>query len=114
MSENSLFKVTALIWTSYTIVMTILLTSADATTLGGEGIVIIAIILSIAAAAATTNIWQETSKITDNHTEEEKAKRNEFSRIERLARLMNEDDIVELETVLKQREYDALRRDDSH
>ena len=93
--------------------MTILLTTADAATLGGEGIVIIAIILSIAAAAATSNIWQETSKITDNHNDEEKAKRTEFNRIERLTRLMNEDDIVELETVLKQREYDALRHDDS-
>ena len=110
MSENSLFKVTALIWSAYTIVMITLLTSAASISFG---VVIIAVILSVAAAGATSSIWQSMAKTVEDDRKQEKAKRDEFSRIERLTRLMNEDDIVELESVLKQRELDALRTDNS-
>ncbi len=112
MSERGLLGITALIWITFGLVtMVLFIAASDSPTLVQDDGTTVVIMFSLAAAAtlSTAVIWLGASRAVMQHGPH-KVKRNESTRMERLMQLMEEDDIVELESMLTAREYDSLRR----
>ncbi len=116
MSENTLFKATLIIWLAFATIAFFFFDSlpnaySQTNTRQDEVIPIIAI-LAGTAMLSTAAVWFFGSLALrqQQNDHREKAKRGgELSRLERLAMLMDEEEIVELEEMLKEREYTALR-----
>jgi hypothetical protein len=104
---------TALIWTAYLGVMLGFLLSDATLNMGGGNVVAVVAIMSIAAVLGTAAVNQQPDEKHHQEAEQKKLKRTEQSRIERLMQMMDEDDVVELEQILKEREVGAIRRVDS-
>ncbi len=107
---------TATIWLVFLGVMIAVFESNATTEIGGGNIV--AIIAILAAAATIGTLGVNNHEFTSGNQAREEAERKKFKRteqgrIERLMQLMDEDDIVELEEVLKEREVAAIRRSDN-
>lgn len=104
------YKMTRLIWVSFTIIMTVFLIGVfDSNNAMQDDKVIAALaILGATAVLGTSAIWSGATE-SDEERESSKKKR-ETQRMERLMQLMEDDDIVELETMLKSRELDRLRQ----
>ncbi|MCQ3931528.1 MAG: hypothetical protein DPW16_13805 [Chloroflexi bacterium] len=107
------FVATMTIWLAFLGVMIAVFASDAATTLGGGNVVAVIAILAIAAVLGTAAVNTASEHDSREQAERKKLKRTEQGRIERLMQLMDEDDIVELEEVLKEREVAAIRRTDN-
>lgn len=109
------FIATGVIWTAFLGVMVTVFLSEAAANMSSFGMVMIVAILALAAVIGTAAV---NDQLGNEHKSPElaermKPKRTEQGRIERLMQMMDEDDIVELEQVLKEREVEAIRRSDS-
>lgn len=105
---------TAIIWLVFLGVMLAVFSANNTSNIGGGNLVAIIAILAIAATIATLGVNNhEFTSGNQEEAERKKFKRTEQGRIERLMQLMDEDDIVELEQVLKEREVGAMRRSDN-
>jgi type III secretory pathway component EscR len=107
MSENALLKITALIWLAFTIVSIVFLISRDATYPPDMTIAGLAV-LSGGALLATIVVWNSTNDL--NLQKNAPKSKRDARRLERLMQLMDEGEIVELETMLKSREYNDVRQ----
>lgn len=116
MKDIGRFIATGTIWLVFLGVMIAVFESNANSNIGGGNLVAIIAILAIAATIATLGVNNHDFTSGDQTREEaerKKLKRTEQNRIERLMQLMDEDDIVELEEVLKEREVAAIRRTDN-
>lgn len=114
MSERTLLKVTAIIWIAFAAISIFFFDSLPAThdfSSREDTVIPIMAILAGTAMLTTGAVWFFGTRIMiDTDEQPEKAKRNgNLSRIERLTLLMDDDEILELEQMLREREYAALR-----
>ena len=103
---------TAIIWGALMVVLiTFLLVGRLGNAPGVDGAVIFFVMaaLTIAGSFATDKVWRRREEVSEQ--EAMKAKRSNRERIERLVETMDEDESVELETLLMAREDDELRYD---
>ncbi len=101
---------TIAIWTALMVILGVFLTLADTSHIGGSNTTVIVITLALTAAASTWAVWVRASgePVQVERQDVGKAKRLDPRRVERLIEL-DEDEIVELETLLLSRENEGAR-----
>lgn len=113
LSENGKLWVTLGIWLSCMVILIAFFATISATQQFSEVLVgVIVVTLVIGAMGTTIAIW-EGGKDEDEEQSysNPKRKRSQMNRLERLEALLDDDAIVELETLLKEREYRAIHYD---
>ena len=109
MSEKGLIGLTLGVWFSFLAVSVafIIATNEPFNADTDPFIAMTIVILAIITMITTRTIWNSNMKTVSN-IGHQKSKR-EHKRLENLMNLMNDDDIVELESMLQAREYNNLR-----
>ena len=110
--------VTALIWVMFTVLMGTFLSSpvGPANGMADEFVLGIVIALSVAVAAPTITMWsnrgdaQAAPSRAAEDRQSRKAKREQATRLQNLIERLDEDEIVELETLLQSRDDEAFRQ----
>lgn len=117
MGNRDRLIVTALIWVMFTILMGTFLSSpvGPANQMGDEFVLGIVVALSAAVAAPTIAMWRPTGEAQAAPPQAEsrqsrKAKREQAARLQNLIERLDEDEIVELETLLQSRDDEAYRQ----
>ncbi len=102
---------TIAIWTALMVILGVFLTLADMSYIGGGNATTIVITLALTAALSTWAVWIRAGGTTVQSEQHDlsKAKRLDPRRVERLIEALDEDEIVELETLLLAREGDGAR-----
>jgi hypothetical protein len=115
MGSRDRLIVTALIWVMFAVVVGSFLSvpAGPALRMSDEFILGIVAVLSLAAVIPTTVMWrngggaQAAPSPADTARQSHKAKRDQAARIQSLMERLDEDEIVELETLLQSREDEA-------
>ncbi len=111
--------VTLTMWVAYMVVLGIFFAAAAAPTSSISGDIIFGVVLAVSAAVgiSTVGIWRAPAALGDGESAQRaqhpaKSKRQQASRLQELIQRLDEDEIVELETLLESREelpHDRLR-----
>ncbi len=111
--------VTLTMWVAYMVVLGIFFAAAAAPTSNISGDIIFGVVLAVSAAVgiSTVGIWRAPAALGDSGSAQRaqqlaKSKRQQASRLQELIQHLDEDEIVELETLLESREvlpHDRLR-----
>lgn len=105
MDEQRLTRITTLIWVVFGFTTSLFLITAAASKMHPLGIVAVVLIMALSALGGTVAIWGFAS---ENKEQLGKAKHDDhYYRVERLVHLLDDEDIAEIETQLKERGYRA-------
>lgn len=105
---------TGVIWVALMVMLGLLFVfgTGPTSTLYGDAVFGIVLVTSVAAAASTYAVWESaypaSADQADAGSAAQKAKRLDRSRLQRLIETMDDDEIIELETLLTAREADQF------
>ena len=116
MRERDRLWATVVIWVAYMAIMGVLVVfgGSRASSLSADVVFAVALVCSLAAGLSTYGVWDKArgGVVLPPETDRQarKTKRVDRGRIGRLLEDLDEDEIVELETLLAAREQDAPER----
>jgi hypothetical protein len=114
MEDRFRFLTTSIIWVAFAVVLVTLFialaaTNADMTEFQFLVLAAFVMFLTAIAGISTVSIWRAPRRADESLRQDSgKSKRVDASRLQRLVDEMDEDDIIELETLLRARDYDTL------